>query len=297
MACWEVVTLPNTIIKFVKETTNEVLYVGAGYDWRLQKNGLEGFAGFEANVSTSEDYSRDGGTTDNIRLSDKDRTIKICNINWRSNQTERAKAQRFFTYNTDYKIYITTEGVQRWVEGTLYRMQLNEPTDEDYLLKATISFHFDSPYLMSVDNFGRDIASLTPNFGFPWMSNISHGTAVGIFNFERSVILRNDGDNIAYPKIVVTFKAAVLNPVVSINEGFIRILGTFGVTDRITIDYTVNPPRIEDNGDNIMGICDRASDFDNMYILIGENTVSFDADNGTDEMSVSVFYNRLYTVI
>jgi hypothetical protein len=120
---------------------------------------------------------------------------------------------------------------------------------------------------------------------------------VGIFNFERSVVLRNDGDNIAYPKIIITFKNDVENPVVSINEGFIRFKGIYGVSDKIIVDYTVNPPRVENNGENILGECDRASDFDNMYILIGENTVSFDADNGSDEMSVSVYYNRLYTMI
>ena len=185
-----------------------------------------------------------------------------------------------------------------WGEGTLYRMAINEPSEQtDYLLTVTISLHFDTPYLMSVDNFGRDIASLTPMFGFPYISRVTYGTAVGVFNFERSVILRNDGDNIAYPRIRVRFRNPVTNPKIIINEGFIRFKGTFDSEDVINIDYTVNPPRVENNGENILGICDRASDFDNMYIQIGENVIAFDADNGTDEMSVSVYYNRLYTLI
>ena len=286
----------DTVIKFVKYT-GEVLYIGKDYDWRLQKNGLDGFASFGADVSATQDYSRDGASTDNVRLSDATRTLKICNVNWRENDIIRSQAQRFFTYNTDYKIYITHEGITRWGEGTLYRMALTEPTNDDYLLKATISFHFDNPYLMSVDNFGKDIASLRPNFAFPWMCNIQTGTAVGIFNFERTVQLYNDGDNLAYPKITIKFRNPVLNPVVSINNGFIRFLGTFGRDDNILIDYTVNPPRITNNDTNILGMCDRASDFDSMYILIGDNTISFDADNGSDEMSVSVFYNRIYTTI
>ena len=284
------------LIRFVKPNGDE-LKVGMGYDWRLAKNGLEGFSAFEANVSTTKDYARDGGRIENVRLDEKDRTIKMYNLNWRNADVEREKIKRFFSYNTDYKIYITQGQATMWTTGVLYRMAINEPTDEDYLLHATISFEFESPYLLSVDNFGKDIASLTPHFGFPWISRLTYGTAVGIFNFERSVILKNDGDNIAYPKIKVSFRNPVLNPVVSINEGYIRFLGTFTAADKITVDYTVNPPRIENNGENILGMCDRASDFDNMYILIGENTVSFDADNGTDEMSVSVYYNRLYTLI
>lgn len=284
------------LIKFVRDD-NTVLYVGEGYDWRLQKNGLEGFASFEGNLTTIDDFARDGGTTENVRLDDRKRTIKICNLNWQTANNERRKFKAFFSYGRTYSIYMTQGDDTRWQKGLLYRAQINEPTDEDYILKATLSFEFDSPYLLSVDNFGRDIASLMPHIAFPWISTINKGTYNGVFNFERSVILINDGDNIAYPKIKVSFRGEVTNPQVSINEGFIRVLGTFNAEDYIEIDYTVNPPRITNNGENILGQCDRASDFDNMYILIGENTISFDADNGTDEMSVSVYYNRLYTMI
>lgn len=284
------------LIKFVKPN-GETLTVGEGSDWKLQKNGLEGFANFEAKVTSTSDYARDGGKIENVRLEEKDRTIKICNIDWKNANLAREKARLFFTYQTKYKIYITEDEETRWGEAILYRMAMNEPSDKDYLLKLTMSFEFEMPYLRSVDNFGKDIASLTPMFGFPWMSRLNYGTATAIFNFERSVTIKNDGDNIAYPKISIRFKNPVLNPVVSINDGFIRFLGTYGIDDKIEVDYTVNPPRITNNDENIMGMCDRASKFDDMYILIGENTVAFDADNGTDEMSVSVFYNRLYTLI
>ena len=284
------------LIKFVRDD-NAVLYVGEAYDWRLQNNGLDGFSAFEGKLTTIDDFSRDGGTTENVRLDDKPRTIKICNLNWREANLERKKLKNFFGYNRMYSIYITQGSETMWQKGLLYRMAINEPTNKDYLLKATLSFEFDNPYLLSVDNFGKDIASLTPHFAFPWVSKVGKGTYNGVFNFDRSVVLINDGDNIAYPKINMRFKGEVVNPVISINDGFIRIKGTYNTTDKINIDYTVNPPRVENNGVNILGSCDRASDFDNMYILIGENTIAFDADNGTDEMSVSVYYNRLYTMI
>lgn len=286
----------DMIMKFVKES-GEVLYIGDAYEWRLQKTGAEGFSEFTGDLSVTQDYSRDGGVTDNIRIADVTRTLKICNVNCRNNKANREAIQKFFTYKAKYKIYITFEGVTRWIEGVLYRMAMNEPTNEDYLLKITASFHFDNPYFLSVDNFGKDIAELTPYFAFPWISQVGVGTASGIFNYTRSVILKNDGDNIAYPRIDIRFRDAVVNPVVSINNGYIRFIGTFNTSDSINIDYTVNPPKITNNGVNIMGICDRASKFDDMYIMIGENTISFDADNGSDEMSVSVYYNRLYMVI
>ncbi len=284
------------LIKFVKED-NTVLYVGEGYDWRLQKKGLEGFASFEGKLTTTADYSRDGSTLDNVRLEDKKRTIKICNINWRTANEERDKARKFFSYNTAYKIYITQGNETRWAEGVLYRMQFNEPTNEDYMLKLTMSFEFESPYLLSYDDFGKDIASLTPHIAFPWISPVGKGTYNGVFNFDRSVEIFNDGDIITYVKMKIAFKNPVTNPKVGINDGFIRFIGVFGKADNIQIDYTVNPPRITNNGENILGICDRQSIFEKMYIDRGANTVYYDADNGTDEMSVSVYYYRQYTMI
>lgn len=284
------------VIKFEKQS-GEVLYVGDDYDWRLTKKGLEGFASFEANVTTTDDYARDGATRENVRLDDKNRTIKICNMNWRNSDSIRVQLLNFFNYKQMYKIYVTVGSETRWAEGMLYRMSVNEPTNEGYMLTATMSFEFESPYLKSIDDFGRNVASLVPSFGFPWMSRIGRGLPVGVFNFDREVTIKNDGNNVAYPIIKMGFKNDVLNPKVSINDGFIRFIGTFNASDHITIDYTVNPPRVENNGVNILGICDRTSDFDHMLIEIGENTLSFDADNGTDEMDVSVYYNRLYTMI
>ena len=285
------------VLKFVKES-GEVLYVGTGYDWRLVRKGLEGFAAFEGSIQTTPDYSRDGGTLDSVRLDDKTRTIKICNVNWRDADAERAKARHFFSYNTKYKILVTQGDETRWNEATLYRMQINEPTEEDYRLTITMSFEFESPYLLSEDDFGQDIASLRPNFGFPWISYLPRGgTPVGIFNFDRSVSIYNDGDIITYVRVTVGFKNPVTNPKVIINDGFVRVLGEFGRDDYIVMDWTVNPMRITNNGENILGICDRDSLFERMYLEKGANTVAFDADNGTDEMIVTVHYYRQYTLI
>lgn len=284
------------LLKFVKEDGN-ILYVGEGYDWLLLSKGLDGFSNFEGKLTTTADYSRDGSTLDNLRLEDRKRTIKICNKNWRTADTERNKARKFFSYGASYKIYITQGNETRWNEATLYRMSINEPTNEDYMLKVTLSFEFESPYLLSYDDFGKDIASLTPHIAFPWMSSIERGTYNGVFNFERSVSIYNDGDIITYVRMRINFKNPVTNPKVGINDGFIRFIGVFGDSDHIEIDYTVNPPSITNNGENILGICDRESIFEKMYIDKGANTVYFDADNGTDEMSVSVYYYRQYTLI
>ena len=288
------------LIRFVNEN-GEQFNVGKDYNWRLLKKGLENFSAFESNVTVAQDYGRNGGSLVGIRLNDKTRTIKICNVDWKNSDTTRMELQKYFIYGQKYKIYVTIGETTRWAEGVLYRMAIPEPTDEDYKLNVTMSFKFGDPFLKSEDNFGKNIASLTPMFAFPWLSRMDkqnvYGTAVGIYNFEREVHLYNDGSYEAYPTIKITFKGIVTNPEIRINDGFIRVLGTFNSNDEIVIDCSVSPMTVKNNGENILGKCDRESEFNNMNLQIGDNTLSFIAYSGSDDMNVFVYYYKPYTMI
>lgn len=288
------------LIRFVNEN-GEQFNVGKDYNWRLLKKGLENFSAFESNVTVAQDYGRNGGSLVGIRLNDKTRTIKICNVDWKNSDTTRMELQKYFIYGQKYKIYVTIGETTRWAEGVLYRMAIPEPTDEDYKLNVTMSFKFGDPFLKSEDNFGKNIASLTPMFAFPWLSRMDkqnvYGTAAGIYNFEREVHLYNDGSYEAYPTIKITFKGIVKNPEIRINDGFIRVLGTFNSDDEIVIDCSVSPMTVKNNGENILGKCDRESEFDNMNLQIGDNTLSFIAYSGSDDMNVFVYYYKPYTMI
>lgn len=288
------------LIRFVNEN-GEQFNVGKDYNWRLLKKGLENFSAFESNVTVAQDYGRNGGSLVGIRLNDKTRTIKICNVDWKNSDTTRMELQKYFIYGQKYKIYVTIGKTTRWAEGVLYRMAIPEPTDEDYKLNVTMSFKFGDPFLKSEDNFGKNIASLTHMFAFPWLSRMDkqnvYGTAAGIYNFEREVHLYNDGSYEAYPTIKITFKGIVTNPEIRINDGFIRLLGTFNSDDEIVIDCAVSPMTVKNNGENILGKCDRESEFDNMNLQIGDNTLSFIAYSGSDDMNVFVYYYKPYTMI
>jgi phage-related protein len=110
-------------------------------------------------------------------------------------------------------------------------------------------------------------------------------------------VLFNDGDQISYPRVRIVATDQVWNPEIWINDNFIRFLDTIERNDEIDIDFTVIPPTVKLNGQNAIGKCDRESNFDGMYLNLGNNTIRFDAENGSDEMIVSVYFNKTYTVI
>jgi hypothetical protein len=287
----------DVVIKIVDSDGNAI-EVGTGKEWAFQRGkGLSDFATFSGTIEDSDNYARDGSNTENVRLSAKDRTINIIHtMPWDCNAS-REQFTSFLRYNALYKVYITYMGRTRWAEGRLYKMKLSEDTQIDKLMKATLTFRFDNPYLMSVDDFGKNIASVTAGIGFPWLVQAHREVPVGYFNFDRAVDIVNDGDSIAYPVIRVKATDNVVKPIVRINDGWVRLNSTMKREDELVLDFNATPPTIRLNGENVLGRCDRQSNFDDMELIKGKNTVSFDAEQGTDEIEVFVVFNKMYTVI
>lgn len=67
--------------------------------------------------------------------------------------------------------------------------------------------------------------------------------------------------------------------------------------DVIIMDFAANPPTVKKNGVNCIGKCDRTSEFDEMGLVIGDSTLSYTADNGSNNLSVSIYYNKLYAAM
>ena len=97
--------------------------------------------------------------------------------------------------------------------------------------------------------------------------------------------------------MVITANGPVTNPKIMINGHFVRVLDEMVDGDVIIMDFAANPPTIRKNGINIVGRSDRTSEFDQMGLPIGESTLQYDADNGTNVLGVSVYYNKLYSAM
>jgi len=154
-----------------------------------------------------------------------------------------------------------------------------------------------SPYLNSKDDFAKNIASIEPMAGFPYLCTAEQGSPTGRFNFQKNVQVYNNGDIETYCKVIMDFKGEVLNPKFYVNSNYVRIIDTLATNDQIIIDFTKRPPAIHKNGSNINFKCDKQSNFFGMQLNIGDNTIGFDADSGDDKMDVTVFYNNLYSTM
>lgn len=275
-----------------------VFRVGDSQPWKFSKgsNKLDGFTEFSGAASQVENYSTDGGRIERIRLSPKDRTIGIAYTDIANNKAARNTFTAFFIYNMSYNIYVTYMGVTRWARGRLYKMWLSDDA-EDYLQKAKMTFKFENPYWLSLDNFGKDIASIVPMVAFPYISPVGIGLPAGKFEFDQQVEIVNDADADTYPVITVKAKGNVTNPAIIINGEQVKLTDALTVGDEVIFNFEAIPPTIKKNGVNALGLCDRTSNFDAMYFARGDNTISYDADDGSTNMSVSVKFYKKYALI
>lgn len=271
-----------------------------GTDWRIPSDGLDGFGTYENDITTVDNAVGDGGIIASDRIAPKDRTIVAKSRNPVLNDILRRVALSFFNSKFEYKLYITYMGVTRWCEGKIYKFSLPNG-NVNRTMTMTITFLCPNPFLKSYDNFGKNIASVVGMCAFPYLCSVTDGTPKGItggrFNFAQVIVLENDGDVETFCKAVFSASGDVVNPKLTVNGNYVRVLDTMQLGDVIIIDFTKNPPTVQKNGVNYIGHCDRTSAFDDMALVVGDSEIAFDADTGSNLLDVSIYYNKLYGAI
>ena len=287
-------------IKFIKVKDSSEFVID-GTDWGLlSKGSLSGFGEFENDITTVDNAIGDGGIIASDRIAQKDRTVSAVSMHNTMNDVLRHKAMIFFSGKNLYKVYISYLGITRWFTGKMYKFELSTGNTRRRM-ELTVTLLCPDPYFKSYDNFGKNIASASGMVAFPYLCSITNGTAQGVtggrFNFAQSVSLYNDGDSDTYLRAVFKANAGVVNPKLIVNSAYVRVIDTMSTGDVIEMDFENNPPTVTKNDANYIGHCDRLSSFDEMGIVVGDNEVSFSADTGTNNLDVSIYYNKNYCVI
>lgn len=267
-------------------------FIMDGTNWKIPNDGLGGWGDVENDLTIIDNSIGDGSVLSSKRIGKKDRTIKGVVSNSAYNDIFRRVITSFFVAKYTYDVYVTYMGITRWATGELYKFNSSMKNVRDHL-EFTATFMFVNPFLKSVEDFGKNIASVSGG-GFPYLCQIDKTGFTGILNFANQVVLENDGDVDCYCVAVFTAKGSVVNPKLIINDRYVRILDTMASGDIITIDFTKSPPTVTKNGDNIIGKTDRTSTFEGMELPLGDSVISFTADNGSSLLDVSIYFNKLY---
>lgn len=277
----------TVIIKLTRDDGE--IFVADGSVWGITS--LSGVDAAAFTVYTQENAVGDGSTVTGARVSARDIEFTLRLKNAALGDVMRRVAISFFSPKHTYRVAITYRGVQRWIDAELSAFSC--PSGNVYrTVELTALLLCPDPYFRSMDEFGRDIASVQGRFGFPYIDHPTKGFVVSAYNFVRTVLIDNDGDVDTFATAVFEATGDVTNPKLIIGDAYVRILDTMAARDIITIDLAQT--RVAKNGVNILAKVDRTSSFTGMRFAPGQNTVRYAADIGENVLRVTLYYNKLY---
>lgn len=294
--------------------------------WLVAYEGLDGFDGLDADISTQPYAQYDGARVTGERTAAVDRTVSGIGLGEPGDL--RAQAERFFIGGRDYEVHVACDGRKRFAKAR--HMGLRLATDNatgHQLIEWT--FLSADPYWLDEDERGFDIAEASRKRGFPfvsWTARVApepeadegedgpgpaalaespvekhvRGFVAGVISHR--IRMTNDGGATAYPRFVITATGAVENPRVAIYDESGASVCSFGVSvtlgagDELVIDFSARPTSITLNGENVSY---RATPGSTLATGIepGDFVLEWNADSGDAAMSVRPYVRDRYVTI
>ena len=273
---------------------------------------LDGFGDVSNEITTQTWANQDGSFLMGQTLKETDRSFTAVVKSAKNNDIIREKVISFFNVKRRYKCIICYAGACRWQYCYLHKMAVD--TKNIYkLLQIKATFLFINAYLLSMDDFGKDIANVIVGYPFPYVSTAAGRILPSYKEFAKSVNLFNEGEIDSPVKITITLEPTTGNsyPFVNINGNkvYIRVSPSQNTQKQIIIDRTTLPPTVTDgNGNNILSSVENVSDLVNLLIVKGDNYIEYGSyhlsgsnivedTELTNFMHVVLQYNQYYTLI
>lgn len=236
----------------------------------------------------------DGDVITGKRIASRTITIEAKNRYTGLNEQMRKIAAAFFNPMYTYDVEFAYGSFVRTARDCEIKA-LAIPTANLYTrLQITITLLSKSGYLDGGGIYGKDIASVTPRLGWPWVSVVGVGHLYSLYNFSRIISVNNDGDAPTFIRAVFTAVGTdtVTNPKLIKDGHYIRVLATMNKGDELEIDTENRIIRL--NGENALHLVDRESNWTGMRMDVGTNVFGFAADEHDNQLAVRIYYSKRF---
>lgn len=302
--------MTKNTLKIVLTCNGRTLVMGPGEDLDITK--ISGLESSELEISTSDNALVDGVSVDGKKIGRRPIHIEAKFRNGRNNPENRAEVIKFFNPKYTGKALITNMGVSRNIEYELEGWTFAEQRNLDARLGIIVDLICPDPYMLNVDNFGKNMAHYTAQFHFPWHSLAKRATnkkqypaeaeglmlggiITGYRTLRKEVVLVNDGDVSTGIQIqFVAKRGEVKNPkITNVRTGqFMRVLCSMAIGDVLLVDTNARHQVIELNGVNYYQHIDRQSE--PFELDVGDNYLEYDADENYTNLDVNLYYRPKY---
>lgn len=289
----------------------KTLRMGPGED--IDITAVTGLESSELDISTSDNALVDGASVDGKKIKPRPIHIEASFKSNKNNPENRANVIKFFNPKYTGKALITNMGVSRNIEYELEGWTFASVRNMDNKLKILVDLLCPDPYMLNVDNYGKNMANISALFAFPWRmlstrmtsgkldypdkarGMLLGGMTMGYRTLYKEVVLANDGDVPTGVQIqFVATRGPVTNPKIT-NTGtgqYMRVNVAMQQGDILLIDTNNRHQVITLNGVNYYQHIDRKSE--PFKLAVGDNYLEYDADENYTNLDVNLFYTPKY---
>lgn len=289
----------------------KTLRMGPGED--IDITAVTGLESSELDISTSDNALVDGASVDGKKIKPRPIHIEASFKSNKNNPENRANVIKFFNPKYTGKALITNMGVSRNIEYELEGWTFASVRNMDNKLKILVDLLCPDPYMLNVDNYGKNMANISALFAFPWRmlstrmtsgkldypdkarGMLLGGMTMGYRTLCKEVVLANDGDVPTGVQIqFVATRGPVTNPKIT-NTGtgqYMRVNVAMQQGDILLIDTNDRHQVITLNGVNYYQHIDRKSE--PFKLAVGDNYLEYDADENYTNLDVNLFYTPKY---
>lgn len=289
----------------------KTLRMGPGED--IDITAVTGLESSELDISTSDNALVDGASVDGKKIKPRPIHIEASFKSNKNNPENRANVIKFFNPKYTGKALITNMGVSRNIEYELEGWTFASVRNMDNKLKILVDLLCPDPYMLNVDNYGKNMANISALFAFPWRmlstrmtsgkldypdkarGMLLGGMTMGYRTLYKEVVLANDGDVPTGVQIqFVATRGPVTNPKIT-NTGtgqYMRVSVAMQQGDILLIDTNDRHQVITLNGVNYYQHIDRKSE--PFKLAVGDNYLEYDADENYTNLDVNLFYTPKY---
>lgn len=303
--------MTKNILTIELTCNGKTLRMGPGED--IDITAVTGLESSELDISTSDNALVDGASVDGKKIKPRPIHIEASFKSNKNNPENRANVIKFFNPKYTGKALITNMGVSRNIEYELEGWTFASVRNMDNKLKILVDLLCPDPYMLNVDNYGKNMANISALFAFPWRmlstrmtsgkldypdkarGMLLGGMTMGYRTLYKEVVLANDGDVPTGVQIqFVATRGPVTNPKIT-NTGtgqYMRVNVAMQQGDILLIDTNDRHQVITLNGVNYYQHIDRKSE--PFKLAVGDNYLEYDADENYTNLDVNLFYTPKY---
>ena len=260
---------------------------------------IDGLGSVQNEISTSKSPYQDGVSVNNKSLSERHLTLEgvIITRTREERQRSRRKLIQMFNPKSNGELTIYQDGEIRRIDCIPELAPSFPSAKQENYQPFMINLYCPNPYWQDINTTKEEVAIWRGSFEFP-LELVEEGIEMGYREPSLIVNILNKGDVATGMRIQFKALATVVNPSffnVNTREYF-KVNRTMEAGEIITVTTHFQNKRVELNKNGLVSNAFNWIDFQSTFLQLnpGDNLLRYDADEGLENLAVTIYYTPQY---